>query len=235
MSTIASKAVIELKNIRFFWPKQQHPTLDISNLSVAQGEHLFVKGPSGCGKSTLLGLLTGINTVSEGELYVLGQELSTLSSVQRDRFRADHIGYIFQQFNLLPYLSVIENILLPCHFSAYRRSNVNDNLQNAARKLLTQLHVPKSLWDAPIHQLSTGQQQRVAVARALIGQPSLIIADEPTSALDQDNRTRFIQLLLSQVNQTNTTLIFVSHDSTLEHLFDRTFDLLPLSTTGECS
>ena len=235
MPTITSKPVIELKNIRFFWPKQPHATLDIENLCVSQGEHLFIKGPSGCGKSTLLSLLTGINTISDGELNVLGQELSCLSSVQRDRFRADHIGYIFQQFNLLPYLSVIENIVLPCHFSSYRRNNVSGDLQQTARDLLTQLRLPESLWDAPVNHLSMGQQQRVAVARALIGKPSLIIADEPTSALDQDNRTHFIQLLLSQVNQTNTTLIFVSHDSTLEHLFDRTFNLAPLSKTGENS
>ncbi|MDA0149910.1 ABC transporter ATP-binding protein [Vibrio sp. LaRot3] len=224
--------VVHLKQVKYRWANNPNPTLDIPLLEVQRGEHLFIKGPSGCGKSTLLGLLTGILKADEGQVNVLEQDLKTLKGAQRDRFRANHIGYIFQQFNLLPYLSVIENVVLPCQFSKSRRQQVNGNLQQQARTLLTKLHLPEALMDKPVTELSIGQQQRVAAARALMGNPQLIIADEPTSSLDHDNRTAFIELLLEQVNQANATLLFVSHDPTLESLFDRIIDLQSLNQAG---
>ena len=151
---------------------------------------------------------------------------------QRDKFRADHIGYIFQQFNLLPYLNVVENVILPCQFSAQRKSQVDTSLVEDATRLLEKLHLPAHLLDKPVVELSIGQQQRVAAARALIGKPALIIADEPTSSLDYDNRTAFIELLLEQVNQAQSTLLFVSHDPTLESLFDRTLNLNQINQAG---
>ncbi len=224
--------VVELREVQFQWPDTTQPTLNIEQLTVAHGEHLFIKGPSGCGKSTLLSLLTGINQVTSGHLSVLDQELFALKSSQRDQFRADHIGYIFQQFNLLSYLSVIDNVVLPCQFSKLRRERVSGDLRAKAKQLLTRLQLPEALFEKSVSELSIGQQQRVAAARALIGAPSLIIADEPTSALDHDNRTHFIELLMEQVNQENATLIFVSHDPTLEPLFDRTLDLRTINTAG---
>ena len=215
------------------WPGNDDPTLVIEKLEVRRGEHLFIKGPSGCGKSTLLGLLTGINQTQQGSVAILGEELTQLSSRQRDRFRADNIGYIFQQFNLLPYLSVIENVILPCQFSAQRKRRVTINLEQRAKELLSKLHLSDSLMHKPVVELSIGQQQRVAAARALIGNPPLIIADEPTSSLDHDNRSAFIELLLEQANQVNATLIFVSHDPTLEPLFDRSLDLRQINQAGE--
>lgn len=225
--------VIELQQVRFVWPGNDTPTLNIPELKVNQGEHLFIKGPSGCGKSTLLSLLTGINTPSEGSLKVLDKQLSALSGSQRDKFRANHIGYIFQQFNLLPYLSVLENVVLPCQFSKRRRSQVSGDLHKHAIQLLERLHLSSALMNKPVAELSIGQQQRVAAARALIGKPELVIADEPTSALDHDNRSAFIELLLEQANQANSTLLFVSHDPTLEPLFDRSLDLRQLNQAGE--
>lgn len=223
MNNTSLSKVIELKQVSYTWAGNQSPTLAIEHLNVHRGEHLFIKGPSGCGKSTLLGLLTGINQAQSGIVEVLGKDLNQLNSRQRDRFRADNIGYIFQQFNLLPYLTVVENVLLPCQFSRQRRETAD--LEQSARKLLRKLHLNDQLLDKPVVELSIGQQQRVAAARALIGNPPLIIADEPTSSLDHENRAAFIQLLLDQVNQANATLMFVSHDPTLEPLFDRSLDL----------
>ncbi|KII77384.1 ABC transporter ATP-binding protein [Vibrio renipiscarius] len=233
MDNTSQSKVIDLNQVHFSWPGNDDPTLVIEKLEVRRGEHLFIKGPSGCGKSTLLGLLTGINQTQQGSVAILGEELTQLSSRQRDRFRADNIGYIFQQFNLLPYLSVIENVILPCQFSAQRKRRVTINLEQRAKELLSKLHLSDSLMHKPVVELSIGQQQRVAAARALIGNPPLIIADEPTSSLDHDNRSAFIELLLEQANQVNATLIFVSHDPTLEPLFDRSLDLRQINQAGE--
>ncbi|MDP2575865.1 ABC transporter ATP-binding protein [Vibrio penaeicida] len=220
-----SSQIISLQDIRYAWTPDAPDTLNISEFSVSQKERIFIKGPSGCGKSTLLGLLTGILTPQHGNISILGETVSSLSQGQRDRFRADHIGYIFQQFNLLPYLSVIDNVLLPCQFSSIRKNNVKQSLEQEAKHLLERLHLPKDKIHTPVIDLSIGQQQRVAAARALIGHPELLIADEPTSALDHDNRAAFIELLMEEATQANTTLVFVSHDPTLESFFDRTIDL----------
>lgn len=233
MNNTSQSKVIALQQVEFTWPGSDKPTLAIEKLDVHRGEHLFIKGPSGCGKSTLLGLLTGINQAQQGSVTILGKEQGQLSSRQRDRFRADNIGYIFQQFNLLPYLSVIENVILPCQFSAQRKQRVEVDLALRAQDLLEKLHLSPALLHKPVVELSIGQQQRVAAARALIGSPPLIIADEPTSSLDHDNRTAFIELLLEQVNQVNATLVFVSHDPTLEALFDRSLDLRLINQAGE--
>ncbi|MGF1911192.1 ABC transporter ATP-binding protein [Vibrio kasasachensis] len=225
MNTPSLSKVIELKQLHYTWLGNQSPTLIIEQLDVVRGEHLFIKGPSGCGKSTLLGLLTGIHQAQHGLVKILGQDLNLLNNRQRDRFRADNIGYIFQQFNLLPYLSVVENVMLPCQFSRQKQQQVDVELAVRATEILNKLHLPATLLNKPVTELSIGQQQRVAAARALIGNPPLIIADEPTSSLDHENRSAFIELLLDQVNQANATLLFVSHDPTLEPLFDRSLDL----------
>lgn len=232
MDNFHHQPVVELSQVQFTWPGNQTATLDIPSLTIKKGEHLFIKGPSGCGKSTLLGLLTGINSATSGQVWLLGQDLSAMSGSQRDKFRANNIGYIFQQFNLLPYLSVIENVTLPCQFSAARRHQVDGDLLAHAQVLLQKLRLPTALLEKPVVELSIGQQQRVAAARALIGKPKVIIADEPTSSLDFDNRTAFIELLLEQVNQAESTLLFVSHDPTLESLFDRTINLEQINQAG---
>ncbi|CAM3865789.1 ABC transporter ATP-binding protein [Vibrio aquimaris] len=227
--------VVELEQVSFTWPGNQTPTLNIDSLSVQEGEHLFVKGPSGCGKSTLLGLLTGIQTIDTGKLSVLGEDLVQMSGSQRDTFRANNIGYIFQQFNLLPYLSVIENVTLPCQFSKLRKSKLDKPMVDEAKDLLNSLHLPHDLMHKPVVELSIGQQQRVAAARALIGKPALVIADEPTSSLDYDNRSAFIELLMDQVKQAQASLLFVSHDPTLESMFDRTLHLNEINRAGVTS
>lgn len=218
--------IIEMHNAKFRWANNSEIIIDIPKLEILHGDHVFIKGPSGCGKSSLLSLFTGIQTLTQGNLSVLGSNLKNLSASNRDQFRADHIGYIFQQFNLIPYLNTIENVLLSTKFSK-KRKNISDKISSLdqAHRLLDRLNLPKSLHDCPVSELSIGQQQRVAAARALIGEPELIIADEPTSALDHSNRCYFLEILLEQANDANSTLVFVSHDPTLEPMFKRAISL----------
>ena len=219
-------AAIAMRGVRFAWPGAPSPVLDIEALTVAAGERLFLRGPSGSGKSTLLGLIGGVLAPAAGELSVLGRELGGLSPAARDRFRADHIGLVFQQFNLLPYLSVIDNVLLATRFSRRRATAVGADPAGAARACLAELGLDdERLLAAAATDLSVGQQQRVAVARALLGGPELLIADEPTSALDADTRAAFMDLLFREVGRTGATLVFVSHDQQLATGFDRVLEL----------
>ena len=223
-----AELIIELQNLCFSWPGQARDLLRIPQMTVAKGEHLFIQGESGSGKTTLLDLLTGINIPNSGSVKVLGTPLETLNNRQRDQFRADHLGVIFQQFNLLPYLSLLENVLLPCWFSARKKENAG-NTAETARRLLEDLNIPAALVDKPVAKLSVGQQQRVAVARALIGNPEIILADEPTSALDTSNRTRFLELLFREAEQQGSTLVFVSHDQHIARQFCRVVELAEIN------
>ena len=214
--------IIDLKQLSFAWPKQSQPALKIDAFRLNAGERLFVYGPSGCGKSTLLSLLAGVVVPQTGQVSIAGQRIEALSAAKRDYFRADHIGLVFQQFNLLPYLNVLDNVTLACDFSRKRVANLKRNgvsAQDEARRLLSRLRLPEALWMQSVMNLSIGQQQRVAVARALIGSPALIIADEPTSALDRDSRDQFLQLLMAETEQSGSSLVFVSHDDSLQHFF----------------
>ncbi len=227
-----TQALIELSDLSFSWPGQP-VLLDIPAFRLEPGETLFLKGPSGSGKTTLLGLLGGVQKANRGDIRLLGQALSELGSGARDRFRVDHTGYIFQQFNLLPFLSVRENVELPCHFSKLRASRAaqrHGSVDNAARTLLAHLGLKDpALLERRADSLSIGQQQRVAAARALIGQPELVIADEPSSALDADAREAFIQLLFAECREAGASLLFVSHDQSLAPLFDRNLSLSELN------
>ena len=220
--------IIDLKNISFCWPSQQKPTLSISSMQIEKGEHVFLHGPSGSGKTTLLNLLTGINTPQAGQVEILGSDIAKLSEAKRDRFRADHLGVIFQQFNLLPYLSVLDNVLLSCDFSKHRQQKAGNPIESA-KQLLLDMEISEAQLNSEVSNLSMGQQQRVAVARALIGQPEIIIADEPTSALDTDNRDRFLDFLFSESDKYGSTLLFVSHDSHIQKRFKRTISLTDIN------
>ena len=217
-------AVVEIRDLAFAWPGGD-AVLDLPTLRISEGERVFIKGPSGCGKSTLLGLLAGIQTADHGTLEVLGQPLARLSGRARDQFRAANLGYIFQQFNLLPFLSVQDNVTSALTFSPAKRARLKGGPEQEARRLLAELQLPDEALHRPVHALSIGQQQRVAAARALIGSPPLVIADEPTSALDTDNRAAFIRLLFEECDKQGSTLVFVSHDSHLEPLFPRVENL----------
>ena len=220
-----NQVVLEIKNLSFRWNNSESPILDLPEFDVKEYEHVFLQGPSGSGKSTLLALIGGILVPESGKLKLLGQDIKNLSRSGRDSFRVDHIGYIFQLFNLLPYLSIEENVLLPLSFSNNRAKKAgktkNDQIKDAKR-LLKSLDLEEQLArKKPVTELSVGQQQRVAVARALIGSPEFIIADEPTSALDSDLRHSFLELLFTECKKAGSTLLFVSHDSTLGNYFKR--------------
>jgi putative ABC transport system ATP-binding protein len=229
--------VIEIDNLRFAWKKRAQPVLDITSLQINCGERVFLRGPSGSGKSTLLNLLAGVALPQTGVLKVLGQDINALGSAQRDHFRAHHIGFIFQMFNLIPYLSVVENVTLPCRFSNKRKHKVlaqADSLEDEAIRLLDHLDMTQQdVLHKPVNELSVGQQQRVAAARALIGSPELVIADEPTSSLDADRRTAFIDLLFRECDNAKATLIFVSHDNSLQAPFQRTIEFDQLNSAPE--
>lgn len=215
-----------VQDLRYRWPGARADVLQIDTLQLARGERLFLRGPSGCGKSTLLSLLAGVLLPDAGTVQLLGRPWSALSAARRDRHRADHLGYIFQQFNLLPYLSVLDNVRLPCRFSPLRARRAP---AGSAEHLLARAGLPPPLWRRPAAELSVGQQQRVAAVRALIGQPEVVVADEPTSALDEDLRESFMALLLQACHESGSALVFVSHDSRLAAHFDRQLDLPALN------
>jgi len=224
-----STELVRLQNLRFRWQEQATNILQLETFSINRTEKAFIRGASGSGKSTLLNIISGVLKPQAGEVNILGQQLGGLSAIARDQLRADHIGYIFQQFNLIPYLSIIENVILPCRFSKLRLEKSirrSGSLIEEARHLLDRLfHASGPDLSRKVTELSVGQQQRVAVARALIGQPELVIADEPTSSLDAEAREAFMKLLFEEVDLSHSGLIFVSHDPTQKHWFDRCHDI----------
>ncbi|MGJ7543439.1 ABC transporter ATP-binding protein [Variovorax sp. LT1R16] len=224
--------VLAIEALRFGWPGAAAPCIDIEQLEVMAGDTLFLHGPSGCGKSTLLSLMAGVLVADGGRATLLGHDWAALSGAARDRCRVAHVGYIFQQFNLLPYLSVLDNVLLPCRFSDRRRSRAaqqHGTPRAQAEALLAGMGLDTTLWRRPALQLSVGQQQRVAAARALIGQPELVIADEPTSALDEDHREAFLDVLLAACEAHRSALVFVSHDQRIAARFGRVLRLPDLN------
>jgi putative ABC transport system ATP-binding protein len=236
MSRETSSPLIELRDLSFRWRATGPEILALDQLLIRPGERVFIEGPSGSGKSTLLSLLAGMTLPQRGTVRILGEDLCRLGGAGRDHFRAHHIGYIFQMFNLIPYLSIRENVILPCHFSTRRRARAlqrSASLSAEAERLLAHLDLSDAaLLHRPVTELSVGQQQRVAAARALMGSPELLIADEPTSALDTDRRAAFLQLLFNECQAMGVSLVFVSHDAALEPLFDRTLRLPELNRAG---
>ncbi|MBL8237830.1 MAG: ABC transporter ATP-binding protein [Bryobacterales bacterium] len=222
---------IQLTDVRFAYGKG--PTvLDIPSFRVEAKERVFLFGPSGSGKTTLLGVMAGVLAGYSGGVEVLGRDIAKLSGSQRDAFRGSHLGYIFQLFNLIPYLSVMENITLPCRLSAERRARLKGvPLEQGAHAVAQRLGIDELLTKR-VTNLSVGQQQRVAAARSLLGTPELIIADEPTSSLDYDHREKFLELLFESCAAAGSTLLFVSHDRSLMHLFDRQLSLPDINRAG---
>jgi len=232
---MSATPVIELRDVRFRWTRDGPWVLDIPSLVVQRGEHVFLAGPSGSGKSSLLSLVTGVATPQSGTVRVLDIAPAELDGARRDRFRADHLGVIFQLFNLLPYLSVLENVTLACGFSPRRRANAEraGGVEHEARRLLHELGLgADALHGRRATALSVGQQQRVAAARALIGSPELIVADEPTSALDTELRASFVDLLMRECSAAGATLLFVSHDRGLADRFPRRLSLPEVNRAG---
>jgi putative ABC transport system ATP-binding protein len=219
---------IKLHNLNYTFQGSSLPVLSIPAWQVARNERVFLQGESGSGKSTLLGLLAGLQLPSLGEVEILGARMSALGAGKRDRFRAKHLGVVFQQFNLIPYLSALENVLLAAQFGTLDRRGARQR----AIELLESVNLPSSLHDRKAAALSIGQQQRVAIVRALINEPSLLLVDEPTSALDHNNRDAFLALLFDMLADMDCAMVFVSHDPTIGRLFDTHVRLAELNQVG---
>ncbi|MGO9544823.1 MAG: ABC transporter ATP-binding protein [Rhodomicrobium sp.] len=232
---VAAAPIVQMSDVRFTWPGRNAFTLSIDGFSLNKGERLLLIGPSGSGKSTFLSLLAGIAAPQQGVIEVLGTDIARLRGAARDRFRAEHYGIIFQMFNLLPYGSVIDNVVLPLSFSKTRRMRAEGKggVKAEAERLLESLGIEPALVNgASAANLSVGQQQRVAAARALIGAPELIVADEPTSSLDRDLQQAFLDLLFEDVAEAGATLIMVSHDVSLAGRFTRVANLGDIARTS---
>ena len=208
---------IILSNISFRYKKRHSVILDIPEWKLASESKIFIRGESGTGKTTFLNILCGIISPTKGELKIFGTKVNRTSARQRDVFRANNIGYVFQQFNLIPYLSAVDNILLANYFS---KEQTSLRKREKVEDLLFRLNINKKDWYLEIRRLSVGQQQRVAIARALINNPRLLITDEPTSALDIKNRDIFMNLMMDVVNEKRITLVCVGHDPAIANFFN---------------
>jgi putative ABC transport system ATP-binding protein len=227
--------VIRMSGVRFTWPGRAAFSLAVDAFSLPSAKRILLIGPSGSGKSTFLSLICGIVAPQTGEIDILGTDITKLPAPDRDGFRAEHFGIIFQIFNLLPYGTVIDNVLLPLSFAPMRRkrATAKSTAEDEAVRLLTRLGLEPHLTRGPsAANLSVGQQQRVGAARALIGSPEIIVADEPTSALDRNRQAAFLDLLFTQVSDAGATLIMVSHDETLADRFDEVMRLETIAISG---
>ena len=221
----SSNILVEIRDLQLAYPGVGKPVIKIPEFSLIRGEELFMYGPSGSGKSTLLEVLSGVLKPQQGSVKVLDMDLVKMTESERDSFRAEHMGYIFQSFNLIPYLTVTENIELPLHLSSSRKARLGTvDTGMVIRALCGNLGIA-DLIGKKVRELSVGQQQRVAVARALLGKPDLLLADEPTSALDTDHREKFLKLMFEICDLYGTTVLFVSHDRSIEKLFTRSVAL----------
>ncbi len=218
------ESIIKIESLNFYWSKKSNFKIFVPSLEIKKGEKVLLLGESGSGKTTLLSLICGFLNPLSGSISINGNTINKLSSKTKDEYRADNIGIIFQQFNLLPYANVVDNVLLPLYFSQARSKNIV-NKRAAALELFKQLRLPDDIAQYKASNLSVGQQQRVAVARALIGNPSLIIADEPTSSLDTNAQQLFLDLMFKQISENNSTLLMVSHDKSLSNRFDRQINI----------
>ena len=228
--------IIHITNMHFAWPGRSSFSLAVEHFALPARQRVLLIGPSGSGKSTFLSLLCGILAPQSGRIEILGNDITQFAASARDGFRAEHFGIIFQMFNLLPYGTVIDNVLLPLSFAPRRRKRATAKASavEEAQRLLARLGLEPNLVRGPsAANLSVGQQQRVAVARALIGAPELIIADEPTSALDRDRQAAFLDLLFAEATEAGATVIMVSHDESLAARFDRVMHLDDIATSGQ--
>ena len=216
--------IVSVTNLKVSFPTDTGvlTVLDIPSWRVEQGAQVAVSGPSGSGKSTFLNVLAGLIRPDHGSVAVCGVELSDLGETGRDRFRARHIGYIHQDFNLLPGYTALENVLLGMSFSRHRPD------RGRARALLGDMGLGHRLDHYP-SRMSVGEQQRAAIARALAKAPELILADEPTGSLDPRRTAEVLSLLGSSCREHGCTLILVSHEAGVASLFDGWIDFRVLN------
>ena len=222
---ISKGNILEIEKLKFNWEKKNSFNLNISKLVIKNNEKVVLLGESGSGKSTLLNLISGIVSPNVGKILINGVQITSLSAKKKDAFRNNNLGVIFQKFNIIHYLSPISNILLPCYFSSIKKNTI-EFYKYRAVDLGKSLSIEKNiLFQKNSKDLSVGQQQRVAIIRALINFPKIILADEPTSSLDKKNKNKFLKLLFKICKQEKTALLMVTHDNSITKYFDKTIIL----------
>lgn len=212
--------------------------LAIDQMVIAHGERVFIEGPSGVGKTSLLSLISGLVLPSAGDIRIGDDVVSEMTSAQRDRLRANRIGLIYQMFNLIPYLTALQNVTLAADLAPERLNRAKQKtggVDGEASRLLASMGIPAQLHSRFPSELSVGQQQRVAAARAFIGSPGVLVADEPTSALDDAAAERFMEALMRLAEDAQATVLLVSHDRSLSAHFDRTIDLKAINGIPACA
>ena len=221
--------MISISDLRFRYPDGEFE-LNVPALSVANGETVAVIGPSGSGKTTLLHLMAGIRLPQEGQVTTDDVEVTGLDDGTRRDFRIRRIGMVFQEFELLEYLTVLDNILLPYRING--SLTLNREVRDRAASIAEQVGIADKL-NRLSTRLSHGEKQRVAVCRALIAEPVLLLADEPTGNLDPTNTTKVLDILLDAAQATDATLVTVTHDYELLPRFDRSIDVMDLLEFSE--
>jgi putative ABC transport system ATP-binding protein len=206
--------------LSFLGQGKEAPVLDIARLEVAAGSHLAITGPSGAGKSSLLYVLTGIEKPDSGRVRWGGDELTALPEAARDRWRRQHVGFVFQDFHLIPGMNALDNVLLPLSFSSF---SVSRSQRDHAESLLARMGLEAGA--VTVSRLSRGEQQRVALARALIQSPAIIVADEPTASLDAASAGKVMDLLMEAAGELGATLIAVTHDPMVRARLGRELNL----------
>jgi len=219
--------MIELRELKFSYGTDGF-VLHVPKLNIGRGETVAVIGPSGCGKTTLLNIVAGILRPDDGRVVVDTMNLVAADEKSARNFRAEHIGLIFQEFELLQYLSVLDNILLP--FRINRELRLTSQIRSNARELAARVGIGDKLERFP-NQLSQGERQRAAVCRALISRPKLVLADEPTGNLDPDNKNKVLEILLECAREQGATVVTVTHDHELVPHFERVIDFRSLTDT----
>jgi putative ABC transport system ATP-binding protein len=219
---MASPHILSVQSLRFGYPGNVEFALHIDELAIAPGEHTAIIGPSGSGKTTLIGLLSGIHLARSGQVLLDGTDLASLSDAARRLRRITRIGMLFQDFALLDYLNVSENILLPYYVCSELR--LTSDVHGRAAALVRSLDIEHCLARRP-GRLSHGEQQRVAVCRALVTGPRLLVCDEPTASLDPRNADEVIRLLFDSAQAHDATLVVVTHDRALLERFTRVVDM----------
>ena len=221
--------MIQLKKIQFSYPQSDFD-LSINDLTFTEGSKTAVIGPSGFGKTTMLNLIAGILLPDKGEVIVNKASLNSQSDKERRNYRIQNIGFIFQDFRLVPYLNVLDNILLPFRINSVIKPEADTASQ--AKRISDELNIGKLIKKYPA-KLSHGERQRVAIARALINKPKVLLADEPTGNLDPANKLQIKDILFDVVGNYKTTLITVTHDHEMLEGFDDVIDFKNFKTSGE--
>ncbi len=215
--------MITIKNIEVSYNDngEKIDILKLDNLEIKKGEKVAFIGTSGCGKTTLFNLISGLITPMKGEIIVENTVINRLKEAERDMFRANHIGYIFQDFNLFSEFTVLENVILPMSFS---KKFSKKEMHKQAIEILKKVGIEKKI-NQKVKNLSGGEKQRVAIARSVINKPNIILADEPTGNLDYKNGIKIMELIKNISDESESTLLVITHNNSQLEYFDKVINI----------